>query len=134
MTTGQPIRVPSDRNKYNNEFMENLRLQIRINDANLQANRLFINTGQLPPSTQMADTRSTSEKLADVEGLKRSIVADLSPVAEPAFAYAIIEGVMKSPLNIDNSLFRYLAQNAQQLGQQLSKKYKFGILSIYIIQ
>ena len=66
MTTGQPIRVSSDRNKYNNEFMENLRLQIRLNDANLQANRLFINTGQLPPSTQLADTRSTSEKLADV--------------------------------------------------------------------
>ena len=127
MTTGQPIRVPSDRNKYNNEFMENLRLQIRLNDKNLQANRLFINTGQLPPSTQMADTRSTSEKLADIEGLKRSIVADLSPVAEPSFAYAIIDGVMNSPLNIDNSLFRYLAQNAQQLGLQLSKKYKFGI-------
>jgi len=127
MTTGQPIKVPSDRNKYNNEFMENLRLQIKLNDQNLQANRLYITTGQMPASTQMADTRSTSEKLADVEGLKRSIVADLSPVAEPAFAYAIINGVLNSPLNIDNSLFRYLAQNAPQIAQQLSKKYKFGI-------
>jgi hypothetical protein len=127
MTTGQPIKVPSDRNKYNNEFMESLRLQIKLNDQNLQANRLYINTGQLPASTQMADTRSTSEKLADVESLKRSIVADLSPVAEPAFAYAIINGVMNSPLNVDNSLFRYLAQNASQLANQLSKKYKFGI-------
>jgi len=127
MTTGQPIKVPSDRNKYNNEFMESLRLQIKLNDQNLQANRLYITTGQMPASTQMADTRSTSEKLADIEGLKRSIVADLSPVAEPAFAYAIIEGVINSPLNIDNSLFRYLAQNAPQIAQQLSKKYKFGI-------
>ena len=127
MTTGQPIKVPSDRNKYNNEFMENLRLQIKLNDQNLQANRLYITTGQLPASTQMADTRSTSEKLADIEGLKRSIVADLAPIAEPAFAYAVINGVLNSPLNIDNSLFRYLAQNASQLAQQLSKKYKFGI-------
>lgn len=127
MTTGQPIRVPTDRNKYNNEFMENLKLQIRLNDSNLQANRLYTNTGQLPASTQMSDTRSTSEKLADVEGLKRSIVADLSPVAESSFAYAIITGVINSPLNLDNSLFRYLAQNAQVLAQQLSKKYKFGI-------
>jgi hypothetical protein len=127
MTTGQPIKVPSDRNKYNNEFMENLRLQIKLNDQNLQANRLFLTTGQMPASTQMADTRSTTEKLADIEGLKKSIVADLSPVAETSFAYAIIEGVMNSPLNVDNSLFRYLAQNASQLAQQLSKKYKFGI-------
>jgi hypothetical protein len=127
MTTGQPIKVPSDRNKYNNEFMENLRLQIKLNDQNLQANRLYLSTGQMPASTQMADTRSTAEKLADVEGLKRSIVADLSPVADTSFAFAIIEGVMNSPLNVDNSLFRYLAQNAPQLGQQLSKKYKFGI-------
>ena len=127
MTTGQPVKVPSDRNKFNNEFMENLRLQIKLNDQNLQANRLYLSTGQLPPSTQMADTRSTAEKLADIEGLKRSIVADLSPVAETSFAFAIIDGVINSPLNIDNSLFRYLAQNAPQIGQQLSKKYKFGI-------
>jgi len=127
MTTGQPIKVPSDRNKFNNEFMENLRLQIKLNDQNLQANRLYLSTGQLPPSTQMADTRSTAEKLADIEGLKRSIVADLSPIAETSFAFAIIDGVINSPLNIDNSLFRYLAQNAPQIGQQLSKKYKFGI-------
>lgn len=127
MTTGQPIRVPSDRDKYNNEFMENLKLQIKLNDQNLQANRLFINTGQLPASTQMADTRSTSEKLADIESLKKSIVSDLSAIAEPSFAYAIIQGVLSSPLNVDNSLFRYLAQNAQQLALQLSKKYKFGI-------
>jgi hypothetical protein len=127
MTTGQPIKVPSDRNKFNNEFMENLKLQIKLNDQNLQANRLYLSTGQLPPSTQMTDTRSTSEKLLDIEGLKRSIVVDLSPVAETSFAYAIIDGVINSPLNVDNSLFRYLAQNAPQIGQQLSKKYKFGI-------
>jgi len=105
MTTGQPIKVPSDRNKYDNEFMENLRLQIKLNDQNLQANRLYANTGQLPPSTQMTDTRSTSEKLADVEGLKSSIVADLKPLAEPAFAFNIVNSVMKSPLNVDNSFF-----------------------------
>ena len=127
MTTGQPIRVPSDRNKFDNEFMENLRLQVKLNDANLQANRLYTNTGQLPPSVQMADTRSTSEKLADVEGLKRSIVADLSPIAESSFAFAIIDGVLNSPLNVNNTLFRYLAQNAPMFAQQLSKKYKFGV-------
>jgi hypothetical protein len=127
MTTGQPQRVPSDKDKFNNEFLENLKLQIKLNDQNLQANRLYQTTGQMPASTQMADTRSTAEKLADIEGLKSSIVADLKPIAEPAFAFSIINGVINSPLNIENSLFRFLAQNATQLSQQLQKKYKFGI-------
>jgi len=76
MTTGQPLKSPGDRLKYSNEFMENLDLQIDINDKNLKANRLYQQTGQLPPGAQMFDNRSTSEKLADFETLKRSIIAD----------------------------------------------------------
>jgi len=127
MTTGQPIKVPSDRNKYNNEFMESLRLQVKLNDQNLQANRLYQSTGQLPAATQMMDTRSNQEKLMDIEYLKKEIVADLKPIAEPMFASAIIQGVINSPLNVNNSLFRYLAQNASTFAQTLAKKYKFGI-------
>ena len=127
MTTGQPIRFPSDRNKYNNEFNEALQLQINLNQTNLEANRLYKETGQLPASTQMMDTRSNEEKLADVHNLKQSIISDLRPIAEPMFASAIIQGVINSPLNVDNSLFRYLAQNASMFAQTLSKKYKFGI-------
>jgi len=127
MTTGQPIRFPSDRNKYNNEYMESLQLQINLNQNNLEVNRLYKETGQLPASTQMTDTRSNEEKLADVHSLKQSIISDLAPIAEPMFASAVIQGVIDSPLNVDNSLFRYLAQNAQTFAQTLSKKYKFGI-------
>ena len=127
MTTGQPIKVPSDRNKYNNEFAESLQLQIDINQRNLEANRLYKETGQLPASTQMRDTRSNEEKLADVEYLKHQIISDLAPIAEPMFANSVIQGVLNSPLNINNSLFKYLAQNAQTFAQTLSKKYKFGI-------
>jgi len=127
MTTGQPIRYTSDRNKYNNEFMESLQLQIDLNQTNLEANRLYKETGQLPASTQMMDTRSNEEKLADVHHLKQSIISDLAPIAEPMFASAVIQGVIDSPLNINNSLFRYLAQNASTFAQALSKKYKFGI-------
>jgi hypothetical protein len=127
MTTGQPIKFPSDRNKYNNEYMESLKLQINLNQNNLEVNRLYKETGQLPASTQMMDTRSNEEKLADVHNLKQSIISDLAPIAEPMFASAVIQGVIDSPLNVNNSLFRYLAQNAQIFAQSLSKKYKFGI-------
>lgn len=127
MTTGQPIRFPSDRNKYNNEYMETLQLQINLNQSNLEANRLYHQTGQLPASTQLIDTRSNEEKLADVHSLKQSIISDLAPIAEPMFASAVIQGVIDSPLNVNNSLFKYLAQNASMFAQTLSKKYKFGI-------
>ena len=127
MTTGQPIRSHGDKLKYNNEFMENLRRQIKLNDANLQANRLYQQTGQLPPATQMFDNRTTAEKLGDYELLKRSIISDLSPVASPAFASEIINSVFDSPLNVDNKLVRFLAQNAPEIATQLSRKYKFGI-------
>jgi hypothetical protein len=127
MTTGQPIRYPSDRNKYNNEYMESLQLQINLNQQNLEVNRLYKETGQLPASTQMKDTRSNEEKLADVEYLKHQIMSDLKPIAEPMFASAVIQGVINSPLNVNNSLFRYLAQNASTFAQTLSRKYKFGI-------
>jgi hypothetical protein len=127
MTTGQPIRIPSDRNKYNNEFMESLQLQIDLNQKNLEVNRLYKETGQLPASTQMMDTRSNEEKLMDVEKLKQSIISDLAPIAEPMFATSIIQGVINSPLNVNNSLFRYFAQNASSFATSLSQKYKFGI-------
>jgi hypothetical protein len=127
MTTGQPIKIPSDRNKYNNEFMESLQLQIDLNQKNLEVNRLYKETGQLPASTQMMDTRSNEEKLMDVEKLKQSIISDLAPIAEPMFASSIIQSVINSPLNVNNSLFRYLAQNASSFATSLSQKYKFGI-------
>jgi len=127
MTTGQPIRYPSDRNKYNNEYMESLQLQINLNQQNLNVNRLYKETGQLPASVQMMDNRSNEEKIMDVHNLKQSIISDLRPIAEPMFASSVIQGVIDSPLNVDNSLFRYLAQNASTFAQTLSKKYKFGI-------
>jgi hypothetical protein len=127
MTTGQPIRFQSDRNKYNNEYMEALQLQINLNQNNLEVNRLYKETGQLPASTQMMDNRSNEEKLADTYSLKQSIISDLAPIAEPMFASAVIQGVIDSPLNVNNSLFKYLAQNASVFAQTLSKKYKFGI-------
>jgi hypothetical protein len=127
MTTGQPIKNYGDRLKYNNEFMDTLRRQIRINDTNLKANRLYQQTGQLPPSAQMYDNRTTAEKLADFETVKSSIIADLAPIASPAFASAIIRGIVDSPLNVDNKLLRFLAQNSTAFAAQLSTKYKFGI-------
>lgn len=125
--SGQPVKTPADINKFRNEYMETLRLQEQINDMNLEANKTYLLTGQLPPQSQMQDTRTTAEKLKDVELLKQSIVSDLRPIAEPQFGMDIVNAVMNSPLNVDNSLLRYLAQRASNIANELSRIYKFGI-------
>jgi len=125
--SGQPSNTQSDRNRFRNEYMENLDLEEENNDFNLQSNKTYLLTGQLPPSSQMIDTRTNSEKLADIEKMKLSIAADLKPIAEPAFAIAIVNGVLNSPLNVDNSLFRFLAQRAETIATLLKKSYKYGI-------
>jgi hypothetical protein len=117
----------SDVTKNRNAYMANLALQEQINDMNLQANKTYLLSGQLPPSSQMQDTRTTSEKLKDVEGMKQQIAKDLYDIAEPQFAYAIVNKVLNSPLNVNNSLFRFLAQKAKQINEQLKPLYPYRI-------
>ena len=125
--SGQPTRTQADANKFRNEYMETLDLQDEINDYNLQANKTYLLTGALPPQSQMQDTRTNAEKLRDIEGMKQNVAEQLRPIAEPQFAYAIVDKVMNSPLNIDNSLFRFLAQRADSIAEQLKKIMPYGI-------
>jgi len=127
MSVGIPCKTQADINKAKANYLISLNEQIDINRKNFDLNRQYTNSGTLPASTQMQDTRTTTEKLEDFELLKQSIVKDLSVVAEPSFAYAIVDGIQNSPLNIDGKLIRFMAQNAPQIADQLSKKYKFGI-------
>jgi hypothetical protein len=125
--SGRPNKTQADINKSRNEYMESLSLQEKINDENLQANKTYLLSGQLPPQSQMQDTRTMAEKLKDIELLKHNIAKELAPVAEPQFAYQIVDAVMKSPLNIDNSLLRFLAQKAPSMTEQLKKILPYGI-------
>ena len=126
--SGQPSKTQSDINKFKNEYMETLKLQEKLNDMNLQANKTYLLTGQLPPQSQLQDTRTTAEKLADVEKMKQEIAGNLKDIAEPTFAYQIVNKVMESPLNINNSLLRFLAQRAPSIAAELKKSYSYGIV------
>lgn len=114
-------------NQKRNEYMETLALQAQLNDMNLQANKLYLRTGQLPPTSQIPDTRTTSEKLANIEYLKAEIAKSMSKIGSPSFAYAVAEGMMNSPLNVDNKLVEFFAQNVDSIMKELEKKYKYGI-------
>ena len=68
--SGQRNKKPSDVIKHRQEYLDNLSLQVQLNDANEQAIRQFKETGQVPPISQMKDTRTTTQILLDVEKLK----------------------------------------------------------------
>jgi len=124
---GAPIKTQADANKIKNEYMNNLNLQEQINEMNLTANKNYLLTGQLPPQSQLQDTRTNSEKLKDVELLKQNIASSLSSVMEAQTAYAIVQRIMESPLNLNNSLLRFLSQRGPSIAEQFSKQMAMGV-------
>ena len=125
--SGQPYRYASDPEKYRAEYMRNLQESSDMNDIVLQAVKGYVSNGTLPGISQMPDTRTTAEKLLDVEKLKQTLVNDLKPVMETQTAQAFIQGLIQSPLNIDNKLVIFMAQRAPEIVSQLSKLYRIGI-------
>jgi len=126
--SGQPYKYAKDVENFRNNYMESLKERADLDDMNLQANKIYKNTGVLPPkSTTMKDMRITSEILADTEKLKLSLMSDLKDICSPQMASLVIQRVQQSPLNGDGSFLIWFAQNAPELASNLKKKYKFGI-------
>ena len=73
--SGQPLQNPMDSSKFRTQYMGYLNQQIKNDSMNLEANKIFKKTGQTP--TQMTDTRTTSEKYADIEKSKPELYKDL---------------------------------------------------------
>jgi len=125
--SGKPNRYASDPVKNRDQYMEALNLRASIDDMNLQANKTYKATGQLPPVSQMPETRTTTEILADNERLKIDLVKILAPIADSHFALAIIQRIQNSPLNSSGGLFTYFAQRAPEIVKQLQKSYSLKI-------
>jgi hypothetical protein len=125
--SGYPLRKPSDASAFREDYIKLLSLQANNDDMNLQANKIYKETGQLPAVSQMKDTRTTSEILADTERLKVGLLEDLKPLGSPNFCMAVIQRLEKSNLNLDGSLFTYFVQSAPEFVKNLQKKYKYGI-------
>ena len=125
--SGQPYKKFTDVNKFRNEYLDTLNMQASIDDMNLQANKNYKATGSLPAVSQMKDSRTTSEILADTEKLKIDIVTALSKISNPQFAAAVVQRIVSSPINQDNSLLIFTAQRVNDLVEKLGKIYAYGI-------
>jgi len=125
--SGQPYKYYTDVEKYRNEYLDTLNLQTNINDMNLQANKTYKETGALPAVSQMKDSRTTAEILADTEKLKIDIINTLSKISNPQFASDVVQSIMINPINQDNRLLVFTAQRINDIMEKLKHIYTYGI-------
>lgn len=125
--SGQPYVYATDPARFRAEYMDQLNQRAILDDTVLQAVKNYVNTGTIPPISQVPDTRTTAEKLLDIEKLKLSIVKDLEPVMSPNVAMSLVQGLSQSPLNTDNKLIIFFAQTGKAIIDKLKDQYRFGI-------
>jgi len=118
--SGQPLQKPTDASKFRQSYLANLALQAKNNDVNLQGNKLFQRTGQIPiPPT---DTRTTAEKYADVLRLKIELRQGLSQIMDGVNTERVVN-------QLDQNELIYLSNRISEVVSILKPKYKNGILA-----
>ena len=105
--------------------MKELRLQIKINALNLEANKLYLRNGISP--TQPSDTRTSAQKLADYEMLKQDVRSKLKEICDGMESEKICQIIKQAELV-------WLSQHIIEIIKELKPKFKYGILAdIFIV-
>jgi hypothetical protein len=112
------MTTPSDMELFRKQYLATLKLQAEINKTNLQANQLYVKTG-MPPSVPL-DTRTTTERVADIVNLRSELTTELKQIADGQNAQAIVAG-----MNADQLL--YVSQHIKEIISIIKPKYKYGI-------
>jgi len=115
-----PSNTPLDVRKFRDAYLANLKLQAKNDDVNLQANKMFQRTGQVP--TVLTDYRLSSEKLADLFRLRLDVQGELKKIADGIQSQAIVN-------DLDQNELIFLAQNINPIVEDIKKRFKSGILS-----
>lgn len=116
--SGQPYNTRLDMAKARQAYLANLQLRAELDDKNLQANKVYVKTGQLP--VEPTDTRTLTEKLADVERLKIDIRSKLQEITDGEQAGKIVE-------NLSPDELAFLSQNFQPIKEQMKRNYAIGV-------
>jgi len=88
MSSGLPINTFAQAKEYRDRYLATLALTVQNDMLNLNANQVFKQTGQ--PS-RPPDTRTTTEKLADLEGMKVSLRVGLLGITDGTQANETID-------------------------------------------
>jgi hypothetical protein len=114
-------RSKADRNAIRSEYIKNLQLETANNLTNYNANQIFKQTGQLPPSiTAQIDTRSITEKYADKQKARVAVIAGLREITDGANANMISD-------QIHGDEIVTLLNNLPQIVADIKPKWSLGI-------
>ena len=115
--SGYPNRTPYDADIKRKKYLQELALRARLDDENLQANKLYKRTGAIstPP-----DTRTTTEKLADLYRLRIDIRSKLGQLMSGDDAQRVVN-------RLDEQEIAFLSGRIDKYIADLKPKYALGM-------
>jgi hypothetical protein len=117
----QFARSKADKNAIRSEYIKNLQLETSNNLMNYNANKIFKESGALPPSiTSQLDTRSITEKYADKQKARVAVIAGLREITDGANANMITD-------QIHGDEIITLLNNLPQIVADIKPKWSLGI-------
>ena len=118
--SGMPNNTPLDVRKFRDAYLANLKLQAKNDDVNLQANKMFQRTGQVP--SELTDYRLSSERLADLFKLRLDVQGELKTITDGLEAQSIVN-------QLDEDELVFLAQNIVPISEDIKRRFRYGIQS-----
>ena len=123
--SGQPSNTKSDQVAFRKEYMKSLNQQIANDDKNYDANQIFKKTGT---PQQPTDTRSTTEKLRDIQSMKPMIRSKLLALMDGGEAEKVVSSLPDKDIE-------YLAQNVDNMVSLLKPRFKIGMYAdIFLLE
>lgn len=117
---GQPLKNPSDASKFREQYLANLNLRAELDDINLQANKVYKRTGQLP--VEPSDNRTTEERLADNISIQKEATTLLQSIMDGENARKVTE-------TLTNNEIRFFIQNSKTILPIVQNQFRIGISS-----
>jgi hypothetical protein len=123
--SGQPSNTKSDQVAFRKEYMKSLNQQIANDDKNYDANQIYKKTGT---PQQPTDTRSTTEKLRDIQTMKPMIRSKLLALMDGGEAEKVVSSLPDKDIE-------YLAQNVDNMVSLLKPRFKIGMYAdIFLLE
>ena len=122
------IKSAIDRKSIRQEYINNLKLDTANITRNYNANQIFKSTGTSRPNA-IPDTRTTTDKRADKEAIKRELIAEFSTITDGVVANDIVQKLAE-----EASLLEFAGDQIAYILRKLKERYKYGLPADVAIQ
>lgn len=113
-----PLKNPNDAAKYRQQYLSSLRLMSSNNQKNYNANKIYAATGQSP--SVLPDTRSSTEVIADTEGLRGTVRSKLLEITDSTNAGNIAVALTPDQLE-------FVIQAFPTIKEDITSKFALGV-------